>query len=418
MQLPNLYLIAAVEVAALLVVVCMFLVFQNRSLRTLVRKLQERMTQLVADLRLARAEKAKKELPAPAQNYTAFLNTHIDQTKSHHQELGQGKDIVLDLDPDTPLPRRAAALRYAILLAEKEANTGKHAKFTDWKLLERKYEQLLQYQSTYASSDDTDSAEMDALRDELTAAKKRVSNLERFKALYFDLEEKWESCKDTAQNHFDELTQLAAGSENAEAIESVLQSYHSNYGELGTLIENGIDGVSILSADSNKTDGSAGEIRHLRAVAADQHRIITELQRKLKESTSAEQTEQVVHELQGQLQKQIRFVQESETCIQLLEDELTTANKELEQLKSRLTRLPQIKTELKELRDQNDDYEMQLYSLKSENRRLMSKLQNAKHSAPPSDDAGEVRRLKKEMGELENKYAELEEKFLDLKLQQ
>lgn len=413
MHANSLYLIAAAEIAGLLLLVCVFLVFQNRSLRRVVRKLQERMEQLVQDLKLARA--ARREKPQESgPSYKQMLDKQLEQIRDHHQSLGNEQDIVLDIDPETPLPRRVAALRYAILLTEKEAASANPHASANWKMLERKYEQLFRFNQDYSGKDSSAEGELDALREELTAAKKRINNLERFKALYFDLEEKWQDSKHEAKSHFDSLTQLTASADNADEIEAALHAYHNSYGDLGRMIEAGVDGATIISG--TQKDETAGELRHLRAVAADQHKIITELQRKLREASTAEAREEVVTELQGQLQKQIRFVQESETCIQLLEDELTNANKELEQLRGRLNQLPQVKTELKLLRDQNDDYELQMYALKSENRRLTSKMQQLA-SAPPPDD-NENRQLKKALMEMESRYAELEEKFLDLKLQQ
>jgi len=414
MQASSLYLIATVEIAALLLLVCGFLVFQNRSLRQVLKKLQSRMELMLKDLKAARATSnnsaQEKRATTEKHLYKNMLNQQLEQVREHHQTLKPGQDIVLDIDPETPMPRRVAALRYALLLAEKEA-TSKHPNGTaDWHLLQRKYEQIFNFHATYEPppTSNENHEEIESLRTELSNTKKRINNLERFKALYFDLEEKWEACKGNAHSHYKEISELTAGTENAAAIDSALKAYHSSYNDINALIEDGVEGGTILAA--NKGD-STGEIRHLRAVAADQHKIITELQRKLHDASSEEQRAEIVNDLKGQLQKQVRFVQESETCIQLLEDELNTAHKELEQLRTRLRLLPQIKTQLKTLRDQNDDHEMQMYSLKSENRRLMSKLQG------PTSEPNEVARLKKEISELETRYAELEEKFLDLKLQ-
>ncbi len=416
LQGSNLILIATAEIAVLLLLLCFFLLFQNRKLRLAMQKLHSRMERLVKDLKAARsAVKEARQAPAePSADYKHFLKEHLNNVRERHSSLDSDRDIVLDIDPDTPLPRRVAALRYAILVAEKEA-TAKDGKAADWSLLERKYEQIFDFNQEYAVAAEpveVDNSEIEELRDELSSAKKRINNLERFKALYFDLEEKWESCRDTAQNHFHELTQLAADADNSGQLENALKSYHEAYGEVGRLIEGGVDGQTIVSGASGDT---SGEIKHLRAVAADQHKIITELQRKLQQASSTEARVEVVEELQGQLEKQMRFVQESETCIQLMEDELSNANKELEQLRARLNVLPQIKTDLKDLREQNDDYEMQVHSLKSENRRLKSKIQNI-NAAPPQDN-GDARKLKRELAAAEARFAELEEKFLDLKSQ-
>ncbi|WP_185231535.1 hypothetical protein [Teredinibacter franksiae] len=419
MQASNIYLIATAEVAVLLLLICVFLLLQNRSLRGLVKKLQLRMEQLVVDLRAARsaAKTSKEESSAKDVGYKQMLNKQLDFIREHHDRLDAGQDLVLDLDPETPLPRRVAALRYAILQAEKEATANKLNDHADWKVLQSRYEKLFDYQAVYTQAPEAGvyPEEMDALLQELTAAKKRVQNLERFKALYFDLEQQWESSKENAQVHMSQISELTAEAENSNEIEQVLKAYQSSYNVFNDILEAGVEGQNILNSSATGEE-STSEVRHLRAVAADQHKIITELQRKLRDSNTAEEKELVVNELQGQLQKQIRFVQESETCIQLLEDELTTAHKEVEQLQTRLSQLPALKGSLKELRDQNDEYELQFTAIKSENRRLSSKLK-AIEAAPPND-TGNSHKLKKELSELESRYAELEEKFLDLKMSQ
>ncbi|WP_028885919.1 hypothetical protein [Teredinibacter turnerae] len=408
MLISNLYLIAAAELAALLIGVCVFLLVQNRSLSKLVKRLRERLAELIDDLRHAHAHSKAAEESAADGTYIKHLDRHIALTKKHHKSLEPGPEIVLDVDPDAPSPRRVAALRYLLLLAEKEACATEK---TNWKVLERKYEQLLAFNTTYGSSSgaESDTSEIDTLREELVAAKKRINNLERFRALYFDLEEKWESSRDTAEQQFNELAELTAELEGTSGAEALLKGYQNNYLELGRLIENGVDGASLMG--ERHSENNASEVSHLRAVAADQHRIINELQRKLQEAKTVEQTQQLVNDLQDQLQKQIRFVQESETCIQLLEDELNTANKENDQLKSRLSQVPNLKLQMKELRDKNNDYEVKLHTLQVDNHRLSAKKAPA---AEANDD--EVKRLKKEISDLETKYAELEEKFLDLKI--
>lgn len=416
MQIPHLYLIVAAEVVALLVGVCVFLVVQNRSLRTLVKRLKQRLSQLVEDLRNAHTQKHAHD-HTNASNYGEFLDQQITLTKKHHKSLASGPEIVLDLDPEAPPARRVAAIRHLLLLAEKEACPDIPGKSVDWQLLERKYEQLMEFHATYKQKSDDTAREqaMDALRQELATAKKHIHNLERFRALYFDLEEKWESSRDEAETQYNDLTDFATQSENANVVTGLLDAYQKNFMELGVLIENGIDGASLMG-ESQHSDGSATEIQHLRAVAADQHKIISDLQEKLRQASTKEQSEQIVNELNIQLQKQVRFVQESETCIQLLEDELATANKEIDQLKSRLASMPQLKLDLKALKEKSAEYESNLYNLQSENRRLHTKIQSPQPQNSASDEAVEVQRLKKEISALENKYAILEEKFLDLKI--
>lgn len=416
MQATNVYLIAVAEIAGVFIIACAFLFMQNRNLRQAIRRLQTRIEKLISDLRLARESRAAKTEDQPDTPYKKILTQQLEQVRDHHAEMGSDRDISLDIDPETPLNRRVASLRYALLRAEMEAVGGKKDEKTDWMTLQRRYEQIFKYLTDYSKPDQTpDDSELAALQASLESAKKRINNLERFKALYFDLEQKWESVSANAKQHYQEISELTAGSSNAEAVESALKNYHNNYGELGALIEAGIDQQSSTAKPSDNHN----ELQHLRAVAAEQHRIIAELEQKLKEASSEEEREQIVSQLQGELKKQLRFAQESETCIQLLEDELTNTQKELDKMRLKLSKVGQIKIEMKSLREQNDDYELKLAAIKSENRRLSKEIESHRQEAAMNGHAvngQEAKQLKKELSDLEIRYSQLEEKYLDLKM--
>jgi hypothetical protein len=414
---PHFIFIILAEVIGVLFIVCIFLAVRNRSLKTIAGKLQSRMEQLVKDLRTARAQhkQDKEAAGANANAYKRDIKVQLEKARQHHEQLANGAEIALDIAPETPLPRRVAALRHAILLSEMESVAVNPNNDANWKQIDQKYTQIFSFNSDYAASTDNSSIEheLETLQSDLANAHKRISNLDKFKALYFDLEAKWDACRETAQSQISSLAEIAANSDDAKVLESALQNYHDSYNEFDKLIAEGVEGPSQIA--DKASDETAGELRHLRSVAADQHKIIKGLQQKLRNASSAEEKDEVVDELQGQLEKQIRFVQESETCIQLLEDELNSSNREIERLRSKATQAIQLKTELKQLRDENDDYEMQVYALKSETRRLASSIKN---NAPSSSDDSVNQALKKKLSLAEARYTELEEKFLELKMRQ
>ncbi len=102
MQMDNLALIASIEIAVALLVLSIFLISRNRSLKAIISKLQGRMTELVGGLK--EAQNKQDNSTAVAQKYADFINEQIDFTKTHHQGLGSDRDIVLDFAPDTDLP--------------------------------------------------------------------------------------------------------------------------------------------------------------------------------------------------------------------------------------------------------------------------------------------------------------------------
>lgn len=412
----NVAILAAAEVALLFLIISVVLIFKNRALQKLVNNLQKRLEQLVQDLKVARAAKKAPEKPPEPITLASHIESQLKHTLEYHKEQTPTQDIALDIDPAIPLPRRAAALRHAVLLAEKESTANNPNNLPNWDSLNTRYAKIFDFYEEYSAPQEPapsadSSEEIEALNTELTAAKKRINNLERFKQLYLDLENNLQDCKETAQRHYDDLSAMASQVEDSDAFEATLNAYHSSYDTITTMIENGVEEGEV----ARNTKDSSGEIRHLRAVAADQHKIITGLQEKLKNMSSEEERAEVVEELQEELNRQVRFVQESETCIQLMEDELQNANKELEQLQAKMGKVVELKTEIKDTRDQNQTLRADVAKLKADNQKLKKFIeQNNAQPAKPEDSSA----LKKELADLQSMYADLEEKFLDLKLQQ
>ena len=421
---PNILLIVVAEIAVLLLVVCIVLIFQNRSLRNLVNQLKEKAQGVIRELKktrqeLAEAEKAAESATpesdgtdtAASLSYLDYVDEEISKTLEHHGTLNSNQPIALDIEPGTPLPFRTAALRHAIMMAEKEA-FGRNKKL-DWQVLRERYDQLFRYHDEFEPESNND--DYDELHTELQNAKKRISNLERFKQLYFDLEEQWNNSKNEAKTAFDNLTTIASELDDSGRLESAINDYNESYNGLSELFGS-VSDEGLRTAGEGV--GVSEEVKHLRTVAADQHRIIEGLQKQLMNVSSNEERESVVNGLQNELQKQARFIQESETCIQLLEDELNTANSELERLRQKANQISELKTDLVGMRKYGDELELKYHSALSENRMLQKQLKELVANSGSSVNDEEASRLKKELSGLIERYNELEERYLDLKMQQ
>jgi len=229
------------------------------------------------------------------------------------------------------------------------------------------------------------------------------------------------------------LLELSEGVNDRAAFNNVLENYHGVYDSIHQNIAQAVQNQD--SFGNHKTINitrqdprAAEEIMKLRNVAADQHRIINNLQRKLIEATTAEEKETVIHELQQQLQRQVRFVQESETCIQLLEDELAKAHEEitikdktLDETNSLSEENKQIKTTLHNFTLESKDLLNSINDLEDENDSLKQNInQTAQISthAVSKETVSDVNKTHAELSDLKKQYAELEEKYLDLKLSQ
>lgn len=413
MKVDSILIIFAAEAVAVCLLIVALLFAKNRKQAKLIKNLQKRLKELVAQVKQLKSMDAEpeqqlaSESPSLPNLYADFIDQEIDQTRDYHDGLGAGLDIALDLDPDAPLLRRTAALRNAFLIAEKEASNQEDG--FDWDSLATRYQQILSYNEDYSSNDNSELIRQQ-LQEDLANTKKRVANLEKFKTLYIELEEKWEKCKAEASEHYVELQTLVGETDKKDDLEKLLERYHASYKDLDEALQQEHDSP----APAHNSNTHALEIERLKNVAAEQHKIITELQAKLSNASTEEEKSQIVDGLQKELQKQARFLQESETCVKLLEDELNAANEENDALRSRADQLPQLKSSLKELQKAADTREQMLDSLKTDNRRLNQKLQEVKGDNGP--ESGDSETLKMELTNLQSKYNDLEEKFLNLKL--
>ncbi len=426
----NIAVIISIEIAAILLVVCFLLLYKIRSLRELVKKLQSRMMELVNKIKNMHLLSKNDAQEKDERTYIFHVNEELLKTRKYHAQLNSERDITLDISPDTELPKRAAALRHAVLLAEKEAihNTEQGEESPDWLSIGKRYQQIFSFYEDYATQEDKapqleeNTEQIEVLNQELENAKKRIDNLSRFQTMYFDLEAQWNASKDQADSYYNNISNMIASIDGGAEIEEALKNYRNVYNDFETIIHRDIDGpasgtTTIVERIEVRDEQTVNELRQLREVTAGQHQTIEELQAKLVAADSQEERTQIITSLQDELEKQKRFMQEADTCIQLMEDELNNAQIEVDALHRRLEQLPAVQNEIATLEKQNDIFRRKIESISAENEQLVLQLeqQNVNTTISSNEDTSKI---KQELQELETRYANLEEKFLDLKMSQ
>lgn len=442
MQVSNWVIFGAAEVFAVLVIVCVFLLFHTRSLKGLVTRLQDKIQSLVNDLKQAKADIIKAQAQSdPRGAYIAQLDKLIDQTRDFHSGLNPDRDIALDLSNDSPLPRQVAALRFAALVSEKEAVLSSDDSTPNWVTLEDKFTQLVNFFRSQAIPEEGDSEDTAALREQLENSLQRVENLEKFKALFFQMEDQWRDAKQKADSYYEQLSSMQVSGDQQASFDNLLTSYNDVYNQIGQSITQGIT-VGAGSAGSSasggngdhgatktrtvtntieitKTDTRAqNELRQLRSVAEEQHRLINELQNRLRKASSPAEKDAVIKDLQDQLERQIRFVQESETCIQLLENEISQANAQLNAIEAdksalaeQLAQIPEMQTAIAEYTEESKEMLKTIDRLEQENRQLVTQVEMSGNTSSGSGADSE------ELNKLKQQYAELEARYLELRMQ-
>jgi hypothetical protein len=441
MQVSNWVIFGTAEVFAVLLVVCVFLLFHTRGLKSMVLRLQDRIQSLVADLKKAKAEilKAQKQSD-PRDIYISQLDQLIDQTREFHSSLNPDRDIALDLSNDSPIPRQVAALRFASLVSEKEAVLASSSTTPNWVTLEDKYTQLINFFRSQSSATKDNNEDTSALKQELENTLQRVENLEKFKKLFFQMEDQWRDAKKLADEYYEQLSNINVDAGQKESFDSLLNNYNNVYNQVGQSIQIGTGaGADASVAPDNsrvipqtrtitntveitKTDArTQNELRQLRNVAEEQHRVIHELQNRLKSATTQAEKDAVINDLQEQLERQIRFVQESETCIQLLENEVTQSNAQLQavnqdkdELSKQLAEIPEMKSAIEKYTEESKEMVKVIDRLEQENRQLATQ---AEVSGSSDNTNSNVSEANQELAKLKQQYAELEARYLELRMQ-
>jgi len=414
MQVPNAIIVVAAEVNIVLLIGAVFFFIHSRKLKSLVRRQQEKLLELLKSQQQAPTETTAPN-STPVQNYKTYLNKELDATAAEFSIHSPNQDIALELPADSPLLQRILALRYAFLRAEELGTTEDTGTPEYWSIFQQALEPLL-------APNQNDNA-----NEELETAKKRIENLEKFKRLFFDMEKQWAEAQANAQDYYNQLLALSEGVSDRAQFNNVLERYHGVYDTIQHNITQVVQNPDSFNQHkviniTRQDPRAAEEIVKLRNVAADQYRIINDLQRKLDDAGTAEEKELVIGELQQQLQRQIRFVQESETCIQLLEDELAKAQEEISLHGKTLDETTALNEENKQIKDTLHNFTLEskelissLNELEQENDALK---QNMRHAMPmqSNDAAPELKKAQSELADLKKQYAELEERYLDLKL--
>ncbi len=451
----NILLYITAELAVLLLVITIFLFFHVGHLKKLIAKLEEKIVSLRKSLGSSRKETKdalkklaeKEDVQAEAKDFLDYLDEEIENTKQYHQSLKPDRDIVLDITPDAPPERQVASLRHAMLIAEKEARYAGDDDNSNWDVLNSKFQQIIQFYESLQPKAEPE-PELDQPVDieedraeEIEAYKKRVENLERFKKLFFDMESKWEEAKSQADQYYQQLMAMGREVDAGEEFDQVLKNYSETFNDIGDLIAAGTGNesssvtksgdVEIINQNSDVGKiviANEEEIQRLKNMAVDQHKVITELKKKLRGAESLEDQKAIIQQMTEQLEQQERFMKEAETCTQLIEDELSRTIKENEELRTELENTndsgvinEETEAMMEDLVGESKQMLATIASLEEENRTLKEQLEN--QVGPVSDNSGDVELLQEKLSEmqqeflnLQTQHIELEERYLELKM--
>lgn len=417
MQVPTLVLAVAIEIYLALFIAAIVLIFYVLKQKNLIRRQQGKLRELIETIKTT-----STPVVAAGKAYKELLNEQLEFTQDRFALIAPRSDISEAQPTDLPINQRIVALRYAFLRAEELGTTEVQGSEGYWNTFQQTLKPLLQ------SSIDNglDATPDNSSNEELEMYKKRVENLEKFKKLFFDLEKRWNEAQANAQGYYNELYAMADDVEDRERYEMLLGQYSNSYNEMSHYM-NDTNAAITGRPTENKTINiirqdprAAEEIMKLRNVAADQYRVISNLQRKLDQAVTAEEKDLIIKELEQQLQRQVRFVQESDTCVQLLEEELNKANEKIAEQEGIIEQDHGLEEENQRIKEtlQNFTHESKelLGNLEDLEREYDQLKNNVEHASPETGASpASLEQIQSEFTELRKQYTELEEKYLELK---
>lgn len=456
MAVADYWIYILAECLIFLLIIGGFMLFHIKRLGKLIRQLEQRVleqreTLLEANQHMQSLQQALDSKPdTVAKDFLAYIEQEIERTRDHHQGLNPDRDIVLDISPDAPIDRQATSLRHAFLLAEKEARHAGDEESSDWEVLQGKLSQIIAFYESELqavpddSDDDTvtaatvdESSESDEPAEAATEAstastealEKRIANLEKFKKLYFELEAKWHQVNKEADAYRQQLQALGEASDD-EQLQTVLTEYIRSYESFGSLLQQQQD-TEPQSSGAPRTIVVTGkdEIERLKNMAFEQHNMIVNLKKKLVDATTTEQQQLLIDELSAELDKQQRFLQEAETCTELLENELSQVMAENKSLHERLQaaagggadadEMQRVQQLMSDLTNEGKEMLSAIATLEKENQDLKQQL--GQGGASGEDSAAlqtKIQELQQELLNLQTQHIELEERYLEMKTAQ
>lgn len=334
MMLPNWLMIGSAQIFVLILLVAIFLLIHTSNLKKVVGKLQDKIKTLVFDLKKTKkAFNEMQDLITEEASYAELLDEQLAQTREYHLSLNPDQDIILDLDPNSPMPRQIASLRHAFLISEKEAAiSGEDSYSTNWLVIQSKLASIIGF---FNSKDSIQTFEEDAdpladLQDALSDKQQEVT----------DLKEQFVHIQEDVQHYHAELANIAIEEKDQAKFNNLVERYRNAIANIGVDPELVAAQPTKLASGSVELDAEtprdSSEIDALRGLTSEQHVLINQLQQRLSNAQTPEQKTELINDLSKQLEQQKRYLKESESCIELMDNELDKANDKVRTLASKL----------------------------------------------------------------------------------
>lgn len=264
----------------------------------------------------------------------------------------------------------------------------------------------------------------DSLQTQLENANKRITNLEKFKDLFFDLQSKLSDSVSEIEGLNHKIAELAEGSDNFDEIMAIIQQNKTHYINMGQMIAMDKDAhhesvSSNMDYSDNLINERKDEISRLKHQISSQFEEIWALHNKL--SNSSANKEPSTTELNSGIETMVQQLKDSEMCIETMDMEIQTLSSELLTLKNKLkdqqsstsqnepSKLPTTQSNI-ELENKIKNKDQMIARFSQESKELLSCITGMEDHS--DEQAAKINELEEKYTKLEAEYNIMEEKYL------
>lgn len=363
MDLTELLILAATQLA--LVIAC---VITGLILYTLKLKAKLRGNDSPAPTEDTTSEDASQEDQSlqPWQ-YEEFLNEEIEKTKQlYHMFAGhEGEpNVSANMAPKI----QAIGIRFQYLLAERNALKASLELKDYWQNLEEPIIKLAKSLTPEQIEPENDivQEELDMLENALREAESKNSELKHYKTAFLDLQKKWNNACPNQNAIHQQLKAMTAEADNKEALHTQLDGYHQYFTDAGSIFaeENSAQTPPPATGDKNYDQN----LNNLHNITLEQSRTIAKLKGEIEKMKNAPGVDiKQIENYTAHTERLEAMLNESSTCIELLETELEASQDTVKGLMERL--------EEEDTGVQRNDMQMIIEQFTNDSQNMMNTLQ-------------------------------------------
>jgi hypothetical protein len=420
MEIPSMYWALIGEIALVLIGVLIAVIVVILKDRKKLKEYSDYLKDVIKKLKKKLQESEDKQ---NQERVLALLNALIEHVREQYQ-VQYGNDIEPSNEENAADDRPSVdkfvfIAGFQTMIAELSALENSNEPDVTWEKIKNEltplFNNYLEPILSQQELSETSAATDDNLEKQLENANKRVDNLEKFKQLYFDLQSKLSKSVVEIENLNQTISELSDGSENYDAIQSIIEKNKALYLEMGQMI--GMDKEQHHKSVANKMDYSEAiinerkdEIKRLKGQIAQQFEDIWALQSRLTGGAGGKPDPEA---LSAGIETISRNLKDAEMCIETMDMEIQTLTSEISNLKSQLKEQGSAddETVLLEHKQDVEAKEKMIARFAQESKELMSCITGLEDGN--LEQSNKIKELEEKYAKLESDYSSMEAKYLD-----